>query len=43
MPAAVKSAVATAAKVGGGKSEEEAKEFVKSLQDTGRLFEECWS
>ncbi|KAL5525384.1 TAH18_1 [Sanghuangporus sanghuang] len=43
MPAAVKDAVAFAAKEAGGLSEADAKGFVKRMQDEGRLFEECWS
>ncbi|OCB88873.1 riboflavin synthase domain-like protein [Sanghuangporus baumii] len=43
MPAAVKDAVAFAAKEAGGLSEDDAKGFVKRMQDEGRLFEECWS
>lgn len=43
MPAAVKGAIQDAAKTAGGLSEEEAKAFLKGLQEDGRLFEECWS
>ena len=43
MPAAVKSAIVTAAKTSGGLNEVDAKNFVKYMQDNGRLFEECWS
>ena len=43
MPAAVKDAVAFAAREAGGLSEDDAKTFVKTMQDEGRLFEECWS
>lgn len=43
MPASVKDAVAYSAERAGGLTEEQAKVFVKKLQDEGRLFEECWS
>ncbi|KAL5520243.1 hypothetical protein ACEPAG_9456 [Sanghuangporus baumii] len=43
MPAAVKDAVAFAAQEAGGLSEDDAKGFVKRMQDEGRIFEECWS
>ncbi|KAL5496163.1 TAH18 [Sanghuangporus vaninii] len=43
MPAAVKDAVAFAAQEAGGLSGDDAKGFVKRMQDEGRLFEECWS
>ena len=43
MPAAVKDAVSFAAREASGLSEDDAKAFVKMMQDEGRLFEECWS
>ena len=43
MPAAVKEAVVFAAREAGGLGEEEARAFLKRMQDEGRLFEECWS
>ncbi|EJD05242.1 riboflavin synthase domain-like protein [Fomitiporia mediterranea MF3/22] len=43
MPAAVKDAVLFAAREVGGLEEEEARMFLKRMQDGGRLFEECWS
>ncbi|KAL5479059.1 TAH18_1 [Sanghuangporus weigelae] len=43
MPASVKDAIAFAAKEAGGLSEDDAKGFVKRMQDESRLFEECWS
>lgn len=43
MPAAVKGTIKEAARVSGGLTEEEAKAFLKGLQENGRLFEECWS
>ncbi|CCL99816.1 uncharacterized protein FIBRA_01840 [Fibroporia radiculosa] len=43
MPTGVKAAIQYAAQTGGGKSEEEAQEFVALLEREGRLIEECWS
>ena len=43
MPAAVKGAIQDAARIAGSLTEEEAKAFLKDLQEHGRLYEECWS
>lgn len=42
MPAGVKMAVQEAARVHGKMSEDEAKEFIATLEREGRLIEDCW-
>lgn len=43
MPAGIKAALAKAAEVEGGYSEEDAKKYVVTMVREGRLIEECWS
>ncbi|KAF9476913.1 riboflavin synthase domain-like protein [Pholiota conissans] len=43
MPLAVKEAIAFAAETQGGYSSEEAKRYVRTMIQEGRLIEECWS
>ena len=43
MPAAIKAAIIDAVITMGGKTEEEAKAFLRMMQIEGRLVEECWS
>ncbi|KAK7439064.1 NAPDH-dependent diflavin reductase [Stygiomarasmius scandens] len=43
MPASVKEAIRYSVQQCGGRTEEEAKEYVQMLERTGRLIEECWS
>ena len=43
MPAAVRAAIAHAIQTHGGRTEEEAKEYVAKMEREGRLVEECWS
>ncbi|PCH42882.1 riboflavin synthase domain-like protein [Wolfiporia cocos MD-104 SS10] len=43
MPADVKAAIREAARKGAGKTDDEAQEFVSTLEKEGRLIEECWS
>ena len=43
MPAAVRAAIAHAVRTEGGRTEEEAKEYVAGMEREGRLIEECWS
>lgn len=43
MPAAVRAALAYAVESEGGRTEEEAKEYVARMEREGRLVEECWS
>lgn len=43
MPAAVKAAVRDAARDEGGLSEEDATEYVATMEREGRLIEDCWS
>lgn len=43
MPTAVREALRFAAVQFGNKTEDDAKEYVKALEDGGRLYEECWS
>lgn len=43
MPAGVKQAIRDTAVTYGGKTEDEAKEFVARMERQGRLIEECWS
>ncbi|KAI0746992.1 riboflavin synthase domain-like protein [Daedaleopsis nitida] len=43
MPAAVRAALAYAIQSEGGRTEEEAKEYVARMEREGRLVEECWS
>ena len=43
MPAAVRAAIAHAMRTEGGRTEEEAKEYVAGMEREGRLIEECWS
>ena len=43
MPAAVKQAIKDAFVLHGEKTEVEAGEIIKALEDSGRLYEECWS
>ncbi|KAI0709189.1 riboflavin synthase domain-like protein [Earliella scabrosa] len=43
MPAAVRAAIAHAVQTEGGRTEEEAKEYVAKMEREGRLVEECWS
>ena len=43
MPAGVKAALAKAAEIEGGYSEEDAKKYVVTMVREGRLIEECWS
>lgn len=43
MPLAVKAAVQNAVEREGGRAEEDAKEFIRTLEKDGRLLEECWS
>jgi len=43
MPAAVRAAIKSAIITGGGKSEDEAAEYLSGLEKSGRLIEESWS
>ena len=43
MPAAVRVTIAHAVRTEGGRTEEEAKEYVPGMEREGRLIEECWS
>jgi sulfite reductase alpha subunit-like flavoprotein len=43
MPAGVKQAIRGAAQKYGGKTEDEARDFVIKMEKEGRLIEECWS
>ncbi|KAI0061316.1 riboflavin synthase domain-like protein [Artomyces pyxidatus] len=43
MPAGVRKAIENVARVEGGLGEDEAKEYVATMEKQGRLFEECWS
>ena len=43
MPKAVREALACAVKEHGGRTEEEAQEYVAQMEREGRLIEECWS
>jgi sulfite reductase alpha subunit-like flavoprotein len=43
MPAGVKQAIREAAQKYGGKTEDEARDFVIKMEKEGRLIEECWS
>ncbi|THU80848.1 riboflavin synthase domain-like protein [Dendrothele bispora CBS 962.96] len=43
MPAGVKGALRQSVRQYGGRTEEEAKEYVQNLERAGRLIEECWS
>ncbi|TBU41104.1 riboflavin synthase domain-like protein [Dichomitus squalens] len=43
MPAAVRAAIAHTVQSEGGRTEEEAKEYVARMEREGRLIEECWS
>ena len=43
MPAAVRAAIAHAVQAEGGRTKEEAKEYVAQMEREGRLIEECWS
>ena len=43
MPAAVRAAIEHAVQVHGGRTEDEAKEYVAKMEREGRLVEECWS
>lgn len=42
MPAGVRAAIAHAIQEYGGKSEEDAKEYVATMERDGRLIEDCW-
>jgi sulfite reductase alpha subunit-like flavoprotein len=43
MPTAVRKAVEYALQQEGGYSEDDAKAYVKGMEDGGRWWEECWS
>jgi hypothetical protein len=43
MPAAVKGAIRSALLKHGGKTDDESREFVKTMEKEGKFFEECWS
>ena len=43
MPAAVRTAIAFAVRTEGGRTEEEAAEYIASMEREGKLVEECWS
>lgn len=43
MPAAVRAAIQQVIVNEGGKTEEEAKEYIVKMEREGRLTEECWS
>ena len=43
MPAGVRAAIADAVREHGGKTKDEAKEFVAAMEREGRLIEDCWS
>jgi len=43
MPAGVKQAVRIAAQKYGGKTEDEARDFITKMEREGRLIEECWN
>ena len=43
MPAAVRAAITHAVQTEGGRTEEDAKEYVAKMEREGRLVEECWS
>jgi sulfite reductase alpha subunit-like flavoprotein len=43
MPAGVKQAIRDVAQKHGGKTEDEAKDFITVMEKEGRLIEECWS
>jgi sulfite reductase alpha subunit-like flavoprotein len=43
MPAGVKQAIRGAVEKYGGRTEDEAKEFVAKMEQEGRLIEETWS
>ena len=42
MPAGVRLALQEAVKNHGGKTDEEAKEFVAAMERDGKLIEDCW-
>jgi sulfite reductase alpha subunit-like flavoprotein len=43
MPASVKRAIGIAAQKYGGKTEDEARDFIAKMEREGRLIEECWN
>ena len=43
MPAAVKEAIAFTVETQGGRTPEDAQDFVAMMEREGRLVEECWS
>ena len=43
MPAGVRTAIRAAVVTYGGKTEEEAIEYVADMEREGRLIEDCWS